>query len=69
MSVLSSKCASVCLSLCYSKCACVRVSLTLFERRLDMGIAVPPARNQRRLDGGMAVNVCDRIQEACACDV
>jgi len=24
---------------------------------------------QRRLDGGIAVNVCDRIHEAYACDV
>ena len=24
---------------------------------------------KRRLDGGIAVNVCDRIHEACACDV
>ena len=24
---------------------------------------------QQRLDGGIAVNVCDRIHEACACDV
>ena len=24
---------------------------------------------ERRLDGGIAVNVCDRIHEACACDV
>ena len=24
---------------------------------------------QRRLDGGITVNVCDRIHEACACDV
>ena len=24
---------------------------------------------QRRLDGGIAVNVCDRIHEACAYDV
>jgi len=67
MSVLSSKC--VCVSLCYSKCHCVRVSLTLYERRLDGGIAVPQARNQQRLDGGIAVNICDRIHEACAYDV
>jgi len=25
--------------------------------------------HERRLDGGIAVNVCDRIHEACACDV
>jgi len=25
--------------------------------------------SERRLDGGIAVNVCDRIHEACACDV
>jgi len=29
----------------------------------------PPAHNQRILDGGITVNVCDRIHEACACDV
>ena len=34
----------------------------------EPNIMSPPARNPRRFNGGIAVNVCDRIHEACACE-
>jgi len=38
--------------------------------RKDEPIMMSPiSRNQRRLDGGIAFNVCDRIHEACAYEV